>query len=97
VATPFFRDRKNYEFAQFLGESAQALGRYAEAIGFYKDYLTSFGTNLSVLNSIGECYVKTGDFPGALTAWKKSLELNPAQNELKKKVAELEGKIKGRS
>jgi len=96
VATPFFRDQKNYEFAQFLGESSQALSRYAEAIGYYKDYLTSFGTNLNVLNSIGECYVKTGDFPGALTAWKKSLELNPAQNELKKKVAELEGKIKER-
>jgi GWxTD domain-containing protein len=94
VATPFFRDQKKYEFGQFLGESSQALGRYAEAIGYYKEYLTSFGTNLNVLNSIGECYVKTGDFQGALTAWKKSLELNPAQNELKKKIAEVEGKIK---
>jgi GWxTD domain-containing protein len=97
VATPFFRDQKKNEFAQFLGESSQALGRYAEAIGYYKEYLTSFGTNLNVLNSIGECYVKTGDFQGALTAWKKSLELNPAQEELKKKVAEVEGKIKDRS
>ncbi|MBE3129647.1 MAG: tetratricopeptide repeat protein, partial [Acidobacteria bacterium] len=97
VATPFFRDQKKYEFGQFLGESSQALGSYAEAIGYYKDYLTSFGTNLNVLNSIGECYVKTGNFQGALTAWKKSLELNPAQNELKKKIAELEGKIKDRS
>jgi len=96
LATPFFRDRKKFEFAQFLGESSKALGRYAEAIGYYKDYLTSFGTNLNVLNSIGECYVKTGDFQNALTAWKKSLELNPAQNELKKKVAELESKIKER-
>jgi tetratricopeptide (TPR) repeat protein len=96
VAMPFYKDKQKFEFGQFLGESSQALGRYAEAIGFYKDYLTSFGTNLSVLNSIGECYVRTGDLPGALTAWKKSLELNPAQNELKKKVAELEGKIKDR-
>jgi GWxTD domain-containing protein len=97
VALPFYRDLKKYEFAQFLGESAQALGRFAEAIGFYKDYLTSFGTNLNVLNSIGECYVKTGDLRSALTAWKKSLELSPAQAELKKKVAELEGKIKEKS
>ena len=94
VATPFFRDKKEFEFAQFLGESSQALGRYAEAVGYYKEYLASFGTNLNVLNSIGECYVKTGDLQSALTAWKKSLELNPAQEELKKKVAEIEGKIK---
>jgi GWxTD domain-containing protein len=97
VATPFFRDKQKFEFGQLLGESSQALGRYAEAIGFYKDYLTSFGTNLNVLNSIGECYVKTGDFRSALTAWKKSLELNSAQAEVKKKVADLEGKIKERS
>ena len=94
VAMPFFRDQKKFEFGQFLGESSQALERYAEAIGFYKDYLTSFGTNLNVLNSIGECYVKTGDFQGALTAWKKSLELNPAQEELKKKLAKIQDKIK---
>ncbi len=97
VATPFYRDQKKYEFAQFLGESAQALGRYADAVSYYKDYLTSFGTNLNVLNSIGECYVKTGDLRSAMTAWKKSLELNPAQAELKKKLAELEGKIKEQS
>jgi len=96
VATPFYKDQNKYEFAQFLGESAQALGRYAEAIDYYKDYLTSYGTNLNVLNSIGECYVKTGDLRSALTAWKKSLELNPAQAELKKKVADLEGRIKER-
>jgi GWxTD domain-containing protein len=94
VATPFYRGKKKYEFARFLGESSQALGRYAEAIGFYKDYLTSYGTNLNVLNEIGECYVKTGDLQGALTAWKKSLELNPSQEELKKKLAELQGRIK---
>ncbi len=94
VATPFTRDKKNYEFAQYLGESAQALGRYGEAIDFYKDYLTYFGTNLVVLNAIGDCYVKTGDIAGAISVWKKSLELNPAQEELKKKLADLQGKIK---
>jgi GWxTD domain-containing protein len=94
VAIPFYRDKKNYEFAQYLGESAQALGRYGEAIDFYKDYLTYFGTNLVVLNAIGDCYVKTGDIAGAVSVWKKSLELNPAQDELKKKLADLQGKIK---
>jgi GWxTD domain-containing protein len=94
VAIPFYRDKKNFEFAQYLGESAQALGRYGEAIGFYKDYLTSFGTNLLVLNAIGDCYVKTGDLASALTVWRKSLELNPNQTELKTKLAEIQDKIK---
>lgn len=94
VATPFYRDKKNFEFAQYLGESAQALGRYGEAIGFYKDYLTSFGTNLLVLNAIGDCYVKTGDLAGAISVWKKSLELNANQAEIKKKLAEIQDKIK---
>ena len=94
VATPFYRDKKNYEFAQYLGESSQALGRYGEAIQFYKDYLTYFGTNLIVLNSIGECYVQTGDLAGAITVWKKSLELSPNQPELKQKMAAIQEKIK---
>ena len=94
VALPFYRDKKNYEFAEFLGVSAQALGRYPEAIGYYKDYLTYFGTNLNVLNSIGDCYVKTGDIAGAITVWRKSLELSPSQPELKKKLADIQDKIK---
>ena len=94
VAAPFYKDRKDYEFAQYLGESAQALGRYAEAIGYYKDYLQSFGTNLVVLNAIGDCYVKVGDPAGAITAWKKSLELNPNQAELKAKLAGIQDKSK---
>jgi len=94
VALPFYRDKQNYEFAQYLGESSQALGRYDEAIVYYKDFLTHFGTNLIVLNSIGDCYVQTGDLAGAITVWKRSLELDPAQGELKKKLAAIQDKIK---
>jgi len=94
AAIPFYRDKKNYEFAQYLGESAQALGHYGEAIGFYKDYLAYFGTNLIVLNAIGDCYVATGNHAEAITAWKKSLELNPNQAEIKKKLAAAQDRIK---
>jgi hypothetical protein len=94
LAEPFYLTKKNYEFAEVLGQSAQALSRYPEAIAYYKDYLTYFGTNLQVLNAIGECYVKTGDLAGAITVWKKSLELSPSQPELKKKLAEIQDKIK---
>jgi GWxTD domain-containing protein len=94
LAGPFYQAKKNYEFAEALGQSAQALGRYPEAIVYYKDYLTYFGTNLNVLNAIGDCYVKTGDLAGAITVWKKSLELSPSQPELKKKLADIQDKIK---
>ena len=78
----------------YSGQALTALGRYGEAIGFYRDYLTYFGTNLNVLNSIGDCYVQTGDLAGAITVWKKSLELNPSQPELKQKLAAIQDKIK---
>ncbi|MBN2266350.1 MAG: GWxTD domain-containing protein, partial [Candidatus Aminicenantes bacterium] len=94
TALPFYSDEQNYEFAQFLGESSQALGRYDEAIGYYKDYLTHIGTNLNVLNSIGDCYVQTGQLTEAVTVWKRSLELDPSQGELKKKLAAIQDKIK---
>jgi GWxTD domain-containing protein len=94
LAGPFYQEKKNYEFAEFLGESAQALGRYGEAIGYYKDYLSYFGTNINVLNAVGDCYVKTGDIAGAISAWRKSLELSPSQPELKKKLADIQDKIK---
>ena len=94
VAMPFYRDKKNYEFAQYLGESAQALGKYGEAMSYYKEYLTYFGTNLNVLNAIGDCYVQLGNYAEAVSAWTKSLELNTSQPELKKKLEAIREKIK---
>ncbi len=94
VALPFYRDQKKNEFAQYLGETAQALGEYAQAIGYYKDFLASFGTNLNVLNAIGDCYLKVGDVAQAVAAWKKSLELNPKQPDILKKIEEHKGPLK---
>ena len=94
IALPFYRDRKRNEFAGVLGETAEALGEYAQAIGFYKDYLASFGTNLNVLNAVGDCYLKVGDVGQAVAAWKKSLELNPKQPDILKKVEEHKGPAK---
>jgi len=56
IALPFLKEQEKYEFLSVLGQSCQALGEYAEAIAYYKDHLTRFGTNIQILNSIGECY-----------------------------------------
>jgi len=75
-----------------LGASCQALGEYDEAINFYKTYLSHAGTNLNILNAIGECYIRLGNHEEALVAWERSLEIDPGQENLKKIVADLKKK-----
>jgi GWxTD domain-containing protein len=92
VALPFLQGENKYDVLEILGQSSQALGRYAEAISYYKDYLTRFGANLNILNSVGECYYQLGDLKEALVAWERSLVLNPKQEELKKRVQQIKEK-----
>ena len=65
---------------------------YPEAIGLYKDYLSHFGTNIAILNAIGECQQKLGNAAEALVAWEKSLQIEPNQPALKDKVRALKDK-----
>jgi tetratricopeptide (TPR) repeat protein len=92
IATPFLKDKGRYEFLGVLGQSCQARGEFAEAISFYKDYLAHFGASINALNSIGDCYYQLGNTEEALIAWKKSLELDPKQEKIKKIVESIENK-----
>jgi GWxTD domain-containing protein len=93
VALPFLKDeKKKHNFLQLLGQSSQALGDYAQAIYYYQEYLSYFGTNIIVLNSIGDCYVQLGDTAAALVAWEKSLEIEPKQAGLRERVRALKEK-----
>ena len=69
-----------------------ACGEYGEAVTFYKEYLAHFGTNIDVLNAIGECYFQLGNVPEALVAWERSLELNPNQETIRTAVKSLKDK-----
>ncbi|MFP4082287.1 MAG: tetratricopeptide repeat protein, partial [Candidatus Aminicenantes bacterium] len=73
----------------YLGKSSQKLGQFEEAISYYKQYLSHFGTHLGILNSIGDCYYQSGDKEEALRAWERSLEIDPKQEEIKKRVDSL--------
>ncbi len=86
---------KDYEFLSLLGISLQALGEYENAISCYQKYLSHHGTNLNVLNSVGECYLRMGNKEEALKVWKKSLDIDPKQEEIKRIVDSL-SKNKGR-
>jgi len=92
VAKPFLADERRYDFLQPAGAARQELGAYAEAIAHYKDYLSHFGTNIGILNSIGDCYVKLGSAAEALAAWERSLQLEPNQPALREKVKALKDK-----
>ncbi len=92
IVRPFLDRPERHEFYAILAQSCQALGELAEAISYYKSYLAYFGTNIQILNSIGDCYLRLGNKEEALTAWQRSLELNPNQGELKEKVESLKDK-----
>lgn len=92
IALPFYQSQGKNEFLGLLGQSCQALREYEEAVSYYKAYLSHFGTNINILNSIGECYYRLGNVEEALIAWEKSLELNPRQDKLKKIVDSLKEK-----
>jgi tetratricopeptide (TPR) repeat protein len=92
IAIPFLKSQEKYKFSGILGQSCQALGEFEDAVSYYKDYLSHYGTNINVLNSIGECYYKLGNNEEAIIAWEKSLEISPKQEKLKKIVKSIKEK-----
>jgi len=92
VVRPFMADDRKFDFLQLAGDASKALGEYAEAIALYKDYLNHFGTNIVVLNAVGDCYIKLGDTAQALAALERSLQLNPNQEAVKALVKNLKEK-----
>jgi cytochrome c-type biogenesis protein CcmH/NrfG len=50
--------------------------------------------NLEILNLLGSAHHKSGNMVEALRAWKRSLEINPGQENIKKLVQSIEEKTK---
>jgi len=87
ILLPFSESTQaNYEVYFFLGQAYQALGELTQAISFYDRAISRFGINMYILNSLGECYYRLGELPEALATWEKSLEVNPDQPDIKKRV-----------
>jgi len=80
---------RNYDLYNSLGRAFQETDEPKEAIAYYQKALASDGNVVEVLNSLGECYLKIGDKEQALRAWKKSLEINPKQEHIKKLMDEI--------
>jgi tetratricopeptide (TPR) repeat protein len=86
IALPFLDRPEKHEFYSLLGQTCQKLGEWEQAIVYYRSYLAYYGTNIQILNSVGECYNRLGNTQEALAVWEKSLELDPKQEELKKRI-----------
>jgi GWxTD domain-containing protein len=84
----FFNQSEPAPFEMFfiLGKAYQNLGELAKAVNTYKETLSLYGLNIYLLNSLGECYFSLDDTDEALAAWEKSLEIDPNQIEIKKKI-----------
>ena len=76
----------------FHGKSAHSLNQLDEAIADYANYLSRFGLNLEILNLLGTAHYQKGDLKEALSAWKRSLEIDPGQENIQKLVQSLEEK-----
>lgn len=87
-----FLKLQKYELTGLQGQSAQAMGDYEAAVAYYLDYLGHFGTNINVMNSIGDCYFRLGRNEDALKIWEKSLELSPNQDRIRKLIEAIKEK-----
>lgn len=92
IAAPFMQDERKNEFLQIMGQSSQALGEFSEAIAYYQEYLAFYGTNIVVLNAIGDCFFQLNNREEALNAWEKSLEISPDQQRIKELIRNIKEK-----
>ncbi len=83
----------NFTLYSYLGKASQATGMLEEATSYYQKALSHKGNVVAILNSLGECYFKLGSNEQALRAWKKSLEINPDQENIKKNIERLKDSL----
>lgn len=81
-------------FQYFLTRGRALMGKelYPEAIDTLQQGNAIYNSDTVLLNSLGFCYYKMGDFEKALDALKASLALNPAQDDVKAQIVEMEKK-----
>ena len=94
LLAPFMADEKKitYDIRLLYGEALQKDGEYVRAVENYTKAISRFGINTTLLNAIGNCYLKLERRNDALAAWEKSLQLDPKQVEIRKQVDALKEK-----
>jgi tetratricopeptide (TPR) repeat protein len=67
-------------------------GHTGDALKIFRLIVKVFPNSANAFDSLGEAYLKAGDKPNALINYKRSLELNPQNDNAKKVIAELGGR-----
>ena len=90
ILIPFAETKKeSFELFFCLGSASQEMSEFKEAISYYQKALKLKGTITLILNAIGECYLQLGEIELALVAFEKSLETDPSQENIRKKIEDL--------
>ena len=89
------RDDEEMRFQYFLvkGRAFMGKGQYQEAVDLLLQGNEIYDSDTGLLNSLGICFKSLGEYQRALDALNASLKLNPAQEEVKALIEEIE-KIK---
>lgn len=76
----------SYDTYLVAGRAFYHLREFQKAIEILDRAVNTYGTNIVLLNLIGDCYLAQGKKAEALAIWEKSLEIMPDQPELKQKI-----------
>ena len=94
ILAPFLEASQTpkYEIYVLAGQALLRTGDFARALGIFDRAVSHFGVNAGLLNVIGDSYAGLGRPKDAQAVWEKSLEINPNQPEIKKKLDGLKEK-----
>ncbi len=94
VLAPFIVAERTakYETYVLAAEALEKTGELGRAVELVDRAISQYGVNAVLLNSVGQCFQGLGRIKEALAAFEKSLELNPNQPEVMKRVEELKTK-----
>jgi GWxTD domain-containing protein len=90
VLEPFVSgERPEAASLEITAEASRSLGDWGPAAAAYRAYLERYGVKISVLNGLGESCARMGDKAGAVSAFQRSLEIDPAQDDVRRELAAL--------
>jgi tetratricopeptide (TPR) repeat protein len=89
---------ENGYYIDSLGWAYYQQGRYVEAVRELRRAveLTRGKEDPVIYDHLGEAYLKAGDEPSALSAWEKSLELDPSNDSVRQKIQRTRQRQEGR-